>query len=258
MSHQMKRLILAAIAVVYLVHPALSAQRAPEPQLSPAAVKLINDLAAQKAQTPPVKVAPAVDPAPVTQAAPSITPAAPAAVSPAPAPAPTTPASPVTVNAGPGGETTVSVGTIASQAMNWAILAFGSLLSTIFAAWGVRLFKLAGVQMSDAARARLQEIILNGLNVGAAQATKDLAGKGQVQIKNETVAAAVAYAQAHGADVIKQLGLDPQSGATVEAIKARIETAITDPTVPTPAVLDPPKPSPADPAGAPKTAAPIT
>jgi hypothetical protein len=93
--------------------------------------------------------------------------------------------------------------------------------------------------MSDAARARLQEIIVNGLNVGAAQATKDLAGRDPITIKNETVAQAVAYAQAHGADAIKQLGLDPKSGAAVEAIKARIETAIADPAVPTPAVLDP-------------------
>jgi hypothetical protein len=93
--------------------------------------------------------------------------------------------------------------------------------------------------MSDAARSRLQDIIVNGLNVGAAQVAQNLAGKDQVQIKNETVAHAIAYAQTHGADAIKQLGLDPQSGAAVEAIKARIETAIADPATPTPSMLDP-------------------
>jgi hypothetical protein len=54
----------------------------------------------------------------------------------------------------------------------------------------------------------------------------------------------VAYVQDHGADAIKTLGLDPQSGAAVEAIKARIETAIADPTIPTPKILDP-TPAPA-------------
>lgn len=245
----MKRLILAAALTALFVTGAV-ARPTPgqEQQLSPAEVKALKDLA-QKLQAPPVKVAPpAVDPVPVAPVV--VAPAAPVpATPPVAAPAP---ASPVTVSSGPGGETTISIGTIAGQALNWAVLAFGSILSTIFAAWGVRLFKLAGVQMSDAARARLQDIIVNGLNVGAAQATKDLAGKGQVQIKNEAVAAAIAYAQAHGADAIKQLGLDPQSGATVEAIRARIETAIADPAAPTPAVLDPAKPTVVDPAAQPK------
>lgn len=134
---------------------------------------------------------------------------------------------------------TVSVGTLAGEVLAWVIAAFGSVLATVFTAWGVRLFKLAGVQIGDAARARLQEIILNGLNAGAKEAEKNLAGKDPVTIKNAVVAQAVAYAQAHGADTIKALGLDPQSGEAVEAIKARIQTAIADPAVPTPAVLDP-------------------
>jgi hypothetical protein len=89
-------------------------------------------------------------------------------------------------------------------------------------------------------RARLQEMVVNGLNISAPAVEKQLAGKGQVEIKNAVVSSAVAYVQAHGADEIKALGLDPQSGAAVEAIRARIETAVADPTVPTPPVLDPP------------------
>ena len=169
------------------------------------------------------------------------------APAPAPIPAPIAapPASPATQNtitttAPVSSSTTISVGTLAGQVLTWAATAFGSLLATVFAAWGVRLFKLAGVQMTDAMRDRLQEIILNGLNAAAKQETQTLAGKGQVEIKNAVVAKAVAYTQDHGADTIKALGLDPQSGEAVEAIKARIETAIADPTVPTPPVLDSP------------------
>ena len=218
-----------------------------EQQLSPAEVKALKDFA-QKLQAPPAKIAPpAVEPPPappvvVPPLPPVVTPAAPVVVAP-PATAPVT-QNTVTTTGPVSSETSISIGTLAGQVLTWAAAAFGSLVATVFAAWGVRLFKLAGVQMSNAARTRLQEIILNGLNVGAAQATKDIAGKGQVQIKNETVASAIVYAQAHGADAMKQLGLDPKSGAAVEAIKARIETAIADPTVPTPAVLDPIKAAP--------------
>jgi hypothetical protein len=146
----------------------------------------------------------------------------------------------ITTTAPVSSETTISVGTLAGQVLTWLAAAFGSILATVFTAWGVRLFKTAGVQLGDAARARLQEIIVNGLNIGAATAAQNLAGKGQVQVKNEIVAQAVAYTQTHGAEAMKTLGLDPNSGAAVQAIKARIETAIADPTVPTPAVLDPP------------------
>jgi hypothetical protein len=117
-------------------------------------------------------------------------------------------------------------------------------LATVFTAWGVRLFQLAGVQISDSARSRLQEIILNGLNAGAKEAAADLAGKSTSDIKNAVVAKAVAYTQAHGADAIKTLGLDPKDGIAVEAIKARIETAIADPAVATPAILSPHPPNP--------------
>lgn len=158
---------------------------------------------------------------------------------------PVTVASPATQNTvtttGPvSSNTTISVGTLGGQVLTWLAAAFGSVLASVFTAWGIRLFKLAGVQISDAARARLQEIILNGLNAGAKQVSQDLDGKAPVQVKNAVVAQAIAYTQAHGAESIKALGLDPQSGEAVEAIKARIETAIADPTVPTPAVLDAP------------------
>lgn len=145
------------------------------------------------------------------------------------------------IGAQPAPPVIVSTGTIGGQVLTWAAAAFGSLAASVFTAWGVRFFKLAGIQMTDAMRDRLQEIIVNGLNAAAKQASTDLAGKGQVEVKNAVVAQAVAYTQAHGADTIKALGLDPQSGAAVEAIKARIETAVADPSVPTPAVLDAPK-----------------
>jgi hypothetical protein len=243
----MKRLILAlALTAIFATSAVARPTPGQEQQLSPAEIKALRDLA-QKLQAPqPAAVAKPAPPAaidsPPVVVAPVAAPTPPAAAT-VPFPAATAP--PVTQNTvtttGPvSSDTTISIGTLAGQVLTWAAAAFGSVGATVFTAWGVRLFKLAGVQMSDAARARLQDIIVNGLNVGAAAATQNLAGKDKIQIKNETVAQAIAYTQAHGADAIKQLGLDPNSGAAIEAIKARIETAIADPAVPTPAVLDAP------------------
>ena len=240
----MKRLILAlAFTALFVTSAVARPTPGQEQQLSPAEIKALRDLA-QKLQAPqPAAVAKPAPPAAVDSPPVVVAPVAAPTPSPASAAPPVATAPPVTQNTvtttGPvSSDTTISIGTLAGQVLTWAAAAFGSVAATVFTAWGVRLFKLAGVQMSDAARARLQDIIVNGLNVGAAAATQNLAGKDKIQIKNETVAQAIAYTQAHGADAIKQLGLDPNSGAAIEAIKARIETAIADPAVPTPAVLD--------------------
>jgi hypothetical protein len=141
----------------------------------------------------------------------------------------------------------IDTGTLAGQALTWMVTVGGGAIATMLTGLIYKLLQKAGIQASDALRARLQEIVLNGLNAGAKAAAEQLAGRGQVVIKQAAVASAVTYVQAHGADTIKALGLDPTSPAAVEAIKARIETAIADPTVPTPPVLDAPA-APAAPA----------
>lgn len=160
------------------------------------------------------------------------------------APAVATAAPTVTQNTitttGPVDSTTkISVGTLAGDVLQWIMVAFGPVIGSIVVWILVRVLKKLGIDATDALRARLNDIVINGLNIGAKQLQGRLDGKGQVEIKNEVAAAAIAYTQAHGADTIKALGLDPTSGAAVEAIKARIETVIADPTALTPPVLDP-------------------
>jgi hypothetical protein len=136
----------------------------------------------------------------------------------------------------------IDTGSIAGQALTWVITVGGGAIATLLTGLIYKLMQKAGIQITDAARARLQEIILNGLNAGTKVAAAQLAGKGQVVIKQAAVASTVAYVQAHGKETMAQLGLDPTSPEAVEAIKARIETAIADPAVATPPVLDPPAP----------------
>lgn len=137
--------------------------------------------------------------------------------------------------------TTISFGSLGSQILQWIMVAFGPVIGSMIVWVLVRVLKKLGIDATDKLRARLMDIVVNGLNSGAKQVEDNMQGKGQVEIKNAIVANAVTYTQAHAAETIKALGLDPQSGAAVEAIKAKIETAIADPSAPTPAILDKPE-----------------
>lgn len=136
--------------------------------------------------------------------------------------------------------TTIETGTLAGQALMWVLSVFGTAVGSLLTGVLYRLFKSAGVDITDKFRARLQEIVVNGLNAGTAAAAAGLAGKGTVTVKQPIIADAVRYVQTHAADTLKALGVDPASDEAVSAIRARIETAIADPTVPTPPVLAPP------------------
>jgi len=140
-------------------------------------------------------------------------------------------------------ETTISVGTLAGQALTWVAAVFSVPVGALLSAWLYRLFALVGVQTTDLMRARLQEMIVNGLNASAKSAEEALRGRGQVAIKNAAVAQTVQYVQQHGAETLAYLGVDPKSNKAVDAIKARIETAIADTMTPTAAVLEPATPS---------------
>ncbi len=130
-------------------------------------------------------------------------------------------------------ETTISVGTLAGQFLTWVAAAFSAVLGSLGSVWIFRALKFLGVQTTSQMQEQLQNIIVNGINAAAANVSSQLKDKGNVEVKNKVVADAVSYAQDHAADTIKALGLDPQSGAAVEAIKARIETALIDPATPT-------------------------
>lgn len=135
----------------------------------------------------------------------------------------------------------ISVGTLASDVLTWVVAVFGVPIGTLLTAWLYRLFAKAGIDMTDAMRARLQEIVINGINFGAKIAEAEMAGKGQIAIKNAAVAHAISYVQEQGAAELKKVGVDdPYSGTAVHAIRARIETAITDASAPTPKILDAP------------------
>lgn len=144
----------------------------------------------------------------------------------------------------PGAQYTISTGTWAGEVLMWATTAFGGVITAAAVALILKVMKKFGVDITTVQKAQLQELVVNGINKGAAEAQKRLRGQGTIEIKNAATQIAIEYVQSHGSDTIKALGLDPNSGEVVEAIKARIETAIADPAQPTHAILDGPAPSP--------------
>lgn len=135
--------------------------------------------------------------------------------------------------------TVVSGGSIASQIIEWVVASFGTAIAALLTALVYRLLGYAGIQVSQAQRDQLQAIVVNGINTAATKAEAGLQANQamSIDVKNRVIAEAVSYVQTHGADTIKALGLDPQSGQAVEAIRARIATALADPRAPTDAKI---------------------
>lgn len=134
----------------------------------------------------------------------------------------------------------VHFGPILKEVIKWTAAAFGTALAATATAALYKVFSYFGVQTTESQRNQLQGIIVNGLNDAATKAEAAVVAnpKLDVDVKQKIVSDAIDYAQKHGADTIKALGLDPNSGEAVEAIKARIATAIADPNTPTPSALD--------------------
>lgn len=135
--------------------------------------------------------------------------------------------------------TNISVGTLAGEVLQWIAAAFGTVLGTAATAWIFKILRRLGVETTTQMQEQLQKIVINGINSSAARVSSDLANKGNIEVKNQVVRDTVAYVQAQAPETIKALGLDPTSGKAVEAIKARIETALIDPKAPTNSIVVP-------------------
>lgn len=85
-----------------------------------------------------------------------------------------------------------------------------------------------GIELNQARLDRLDAMLVNGMNAAAAAATS---GKTKEQIKSD----ALAYARQHGPELLDSLKADLSDPKTQAALRARMETLIANPSVPTPA-----------------------
>lgn len=126
------------------------------------------------------------------------------------------------------GVATVSGGTIIGEIIMWVALIIGAPLAGLVATFVVKLMQKFGIEVSDADRARLKEMIENGIALAAQRAEKSLDGKLPVEVKNQIAVRALEYVQAHGIDTLKRLGYDPTDPKAIEAIQARIAKFIAE------------------------------
>lgn len=155
----------------------------------------------------------------------------PTVAAPAPAPAVSTPVPTpptgqfVTVK---DGSATISGGTLIGEAIMWASLLIGAPLAGLIATWLIKLLKRMGVDNADSYRDRLKEFVENGLALAAQRAQVDLKDKMSIDVRSKVAVDAMKYVQDHGAETLKALGVDPNDGAAIEALQARIAKAMDD------------------------------
>lgn len=125
------------------------------------------------------------------------------------------------VSAAPAATVAIPAGSLLAQIVGVGALIVGTPLAAALAALFVRLAKQAGVQIDDAYRQRLDEMILNGIHMGAAKAGASLYGGAlDVHLKPGILADAADYVAVHGADTLKALQADPGSLRNIDAIVA--------------------------------------
>lgn len=146
----------------------------------------------------------------------------------------TTPTAPASVT------TTVRGGSFAADVLEWLKVIFVPIIGGLLVGVAFKVMSFFGVKVEDSNRAQLNSIIVNGLNQAAARAEGQLKNNPalDINVKSQVIADAINYTQVHGKDTIKALGLDADDPRAVEAIRARIQTAIIDPLTPTNPALD--------------------
>lgn len=142
---------------------------------------------------------------------------------------------PAVVTAKGDGSVTISGGSILGQIIMVASLILAVPVAAFATKWLQAGAKRAGIEVSDAARGRLQEIVEHGLALAAQRAQVDIKDKLDINVKAGVATDALVYVQDHAADTFKQLGIDPTDPKAIEAIQARVAKAMED-KLPPPAV----------------------
>lgn len=117
-------------------------------------------------------------------------------------------------------DTTVSAGSLIGLSIEIILGVLGTPIAIAVTAFLLRLMKAAGVDIQDAYRARLEEMIANGLAAAADRLDKRLDGTLDVNVRSKLVAEAADYLAKHGRETVKALGGDPKDRDAMRAIVA--------------------------------------
>lgn len=128
---------------------------------------------------------------------------------------------------------TVDSANLATAFLNWVEVAISAPLGGILIWIAMRVLTVIGVKNANDVKAQLTDMAPRAINWAFSQLREAVKGLPPIEVHNQTAELAVEYMRQHGAGIIKSAGLDPQSGDVTEALRAHIETAIADPSVPT-------------------------
>jgi hypothetical protein len=135
-------------------------------------------------------------------------------------------------------QSTYEAGTMIGEVLKWLAAVFGPIFATVATGWLYMEARKLGIDVTDADRARAQEILVNGLHVGAAEAAEGLAGKGEFEIRNNSINRMIAYGKDYGLSTFKRLGMDPTTAEGQAALRDKAMALIANPDVATPKLLD--------------------
>lgn len=136
-------------------------------------------------------------------------------------------------------QTIVNVGDIIGSVASALLLALAVPIAGLIVNAGFKFLQGMGVAVTDSRKAQLQELVVNGINYAASLSKEKLKGRMPVDVKSAIVKEAIDYVLLHGNDLLKLLGVDPQSAEARSGIEARVERALNDPTSPTPPEVTP-------------------
>lgn len=125
---------------------------------------------------------------------------------------------------------------IASQAIDWLFAAVGATIAAAVAGFAGKVVQGIGFQLSEQRRARLQDLVHNGLALAAKEAGKALDNRLGGQGLDAILSRVVSYVNVQGGDTLKKLGMKPNSPEATEAIVARALRAL-EPNLPPPVAV---------------------
>lgn len=113
---------------------------------------------------------------------------------------------------------TIDLGGLLGQLILTIVTLFGAPIAWYLVKLVARLAHQAGFDLDEARRARLQEMVENGLREAATRTGTALGGKLEIGTRQMLVTEAAAYLAKHGAETLAKLNGDPESMGQMEEL----------------------------------------
>jgi hypothetical protein len=135
----------------------------------------------------------------------------------------------------------ISLGSWGGAVLEWLLVLIAPTLATLVSMVLYKALTWLGVQVDQTQRDKLQDIVVNGVNLFGHQLAGKLQGRSLIQVHDELALSVLSYVKDHGKEVINSLGLDVDDPKLPQVISARVARALSDPMAPTPPELTPPE-----------------